>query len=99
MGDSPPSSKAAATKSDIWPGYSKGMSDQSQHLYALTLTGLSPRDFSSSRIEETRPEAPVPAEDWWRLSLLKKLLVLRNGDRKTERLNARIDSLCNTATY
>ena len=95
MGDSPPSSgtpsKAAARKSDIWPVYSKGMSDQSQHLYALT--GLSPRDFSSSRIEENLPEAPVPAEDWWRLSLLKKLLVLRNGDRKTERLNARIDSL------
>ena len=65
-----------------------------QHLH--TLTGLSPWDFSSSKIEENLPKAVVPAEDWWRLSLLKKFLVLRNGDRKNERLNAMIDSLCNT---
>ena len=65
-----------------------------QHLNALT--GLSPWDFSSSKIEENLPKAVVPAEDWWRLSLLKKFLVLRNGDRKNERLNAMIDSLCNT---
>ena len=65
-----------------------------QHLHALT--GLSPWDSSSSRIEENLPKAQVPAEDWWRLSLLKKLLVLRSSSNKPERLNMMIDSLCNT---
>ena len=65
-----------------------------EHLH--TLTGLSPWDFSSSRIEDNLPKAQVPDEDWWRLSLLKTLLVLRNGDRKKERLNAMINSLCNS---
>ena len=58
--------------------------------------------FTSNLVEKwkfsvkLKTKTPVPAEDWWRLSLLKKLLVLRDGDRKKERLNAMINSLCNT---
>ena len=64
--------------------------------YLTTLTGFSPWDYSSRKIQENLPRALVPARDWWRPSLLKKLLPMKGKSDDKERLNKMIDSLCNT---
>ena len=64
--------------------------------YLTTLTGFSPWDYSSRKIQENLPRAQVPARDWWRPSLLKKLLAMRGKSDDHERLKKMINSLCNT---
>ena len=64
--------------------------------FLTNLTGFSPWDYSSRKIQESVPRAEVPARDWWRPSLLKKLIAMRGKTDDRERLSKMIDSLCST---
>ena len=65
-----------------------------------SVSGLSPWDFAKWRIKERLPVAAIPANNEWRLSLLKKLLDIRRQQElqaeNTLKTTQMIDSLCST---
>ena len=65
-------------------------------------SGYSPWDYSSMRVKSGLKRKPIPDNNEWRLSFLKKLLEFRRTEEKllantvTDRLTEMIDSLCDT---
>ena len=62
--------------------------------------GLSPWDYSSTRVKSALEKIPVPGNNSWRLPLLTKLLEMRSLQekllQKTDRLTDMINSLCDS---
>ena len=62
--------------------------------------GLSPWDYSSTRVKSALEKIPVPGNNSWRLPLLTKLLEMRSLQekllQKTDRLTEMINSLCDS---
>ena len=65
-----------------------------------TVSGLSPWDYSKWRIKEKLTKTDIPDNNLWRISLLKKMLVLRQERSAqcvdTKQLDEMIESLCST---
>ena len=68
--------------------------------YVKTLSGLSPWDYSSTRIKIELPVQKVPDSDGWRIGLLTNLLKMREDKNvlveDTTHICAMVDSLCST---
>ena len=68
--------------------------------FLLENSGLSPWDFSNWKIMQKIENSPVPPNNGWRLSLLKKLLATRSRKKaeleNCDDLSKMIDSLCTT---
>ena len=68
--------------------------------YVKTLSGLSPWDYSSTRIKLELPVQNVPESEGWRIGLLTNLLKMREEKNmlveNTTRICAMVDSLCST---
>ena len=68
--------------------------------YVKTWSGLSPWDYSSTRIKIEHPVQKVPDSDGWRIGLLTNLLKMREDKNMlvedSTRICALVDSLCST---